>query len=183
VSSTAGDPVGGDGEDAFVRAEECGSGIGGEAAGAVSRHDANRMALRQLCVRYAAGVDGRDLSNFLDTFAGDAEVRVYEPPGTGDRPDRAMSGHSEIGLIVQRIAYYSRTIHLIGSCSFDVDGDRASGRVDCVAHHFLPSPQEDIDRMMHVLYEDGYRRDVQGEWRIAERNVRILDRQDIREQP
>ena len=88
-----------------------------------------------------------------------------------------MKGHGEIGLVVERI-YYSRTTHVIGSCSFDVNGDHAVGRVDCEAHHILPSPQDDVDRMMHVRYEDVYQRDQGGEWRIARREVRILDREE-----
>jgi ketosteroid isomerase-like protein len=155
------------------------SSTGEEVPRTASRHDADGAALRQLCERYAAGVDGRDVTTFLKAFTPDAEVRVYEPPATGDRPDRTMSGHSEVGLIVERIAYYSRTIHVIGACTFEFDGDQASGRVECTAHHFLPRPQDDIDRMMHVRYEDGYNRDAGGEWRIATRDVRILDRQDM----
>ncbi len=159
------------------------SPAGGPAAGP-DEHPARATAdvLRRLCLRYAAGVDGRDVAYFLDAFAPDAEVRVYEPPGTGDRPNRTMREHSEIGLIVERIGYYSRTIHVIGSCSFDVDLERdcASGLVECVAHHFLPSPQDDIDRTMHVLYEDRYRREARADWRIVSRDVRILDREDVR---
>lgn len=143
----------------------------------------DREALRRLCQGYASGVDERDPVQFLEVFASDAEVRVFEPPGAGDSPNRTMRGHDEIGLIVERIAYYSRTSHRIGSCSFDVQGDAASGRVDCEAHHFLPSPQDDIDRMMHVRYEDVYRRDQRGTWKIARREVRILDREDIRVVP
>ena len=142
------------------------------------RLDSDREALRRLCLTYAAGVDGRDAAQFLGAFSPDAEVRVYEPPGTADRPDRTMRGHGEIGLVVERISYYSRTTHVIGSCSFDVDRDRAVGRVDCEAHHILPSPQDDVDRMMHVRYEDVYQRDRGGEWRIARRDVRILDREE-----
>jgi hypothetical protein len=159
---------------------------GGDVVGAtptVCRQDGEREALLRLCQRYAAGVDGRDVVHFLGAFAPDAEVRVYEPPGTGDRPNRTMKGHDEIGLIVERISYYSRTTHVIGSCSFDLDGTGATGRVDCAAHHFLPSPQDDVDRMMHVRYEDGYRRDERREWKITRREVRILDREETRALP
>jgi ketosteroid isomerase-like protein len=142
--------------------------------------DGDFEALRRLCLRYAAGVDGRDAPGLLDAFTPDAEVRVYEPPGTGEEPNRAMRGHAEIGGIVERIAYYSRTIHVIEVCSFDLEGDGARGRVEGVAHHFLPSPRDTIDRMMHVRYEDAYRRDAKGRWRIARRDVRILDREDMR---
>jgi hypothetical protein len=31
---------------------------------------------------------------------------------------------------------------------------------------------------MHVRYEDAYRRDARGQWRITTRDVRILDRLD-----
>ena len=63
-----------------------------------------------LCLGYAAGVDSRDLTQFLGVFTPDAEVCVFEPPGTGDRPNRTMRGDREIGLIVERISYYSRTV-------------------------------------------------------------------------
>lgn len=146
----------------------------------MSTEEGERESLGMLCLGYAAGVDSRHLTQFLSVFTPDAEVCVFEPPGTGDRPDRTMRGDSEIGLIVERISYYSRTSHLIASCAFELDGDLAAGRVDCEAHHFLPSPQDDVDRMMHVRYEDVYRRDQRGEWKIARREVRILDREDVR---
>jgi SnoaL-like domain len=169
--------VDGRGED--VRAAE-GRHLGfGSPRSAVPRHDGDLEALRQLCLRYAAGVDGRDAASFLDVFTANAEVCVYEPPGTAEQPDRVMRGHAEVGRIVERIAYYSRTIHVIEACSFEIDGETACGRVECVAHHFLPSPQDDIDRTMHVRYEDDYRRDARGEWRIERRTVRIVDREDV----
>lgn len=149
----------------------------------MSNEEGEREALLTLCLGYAGGVDGRDSVRFLEVFALDAVVCVYEPPGTGGRPDRTMRGHGEIGRIVERISYYSRTSHLIRSCSFAFDGDRAAGRVDCEAHHFLPSPQEDVDRMMHVRYDDSYRRDPRGVWKIARREVRILDREDLKMLP
>ena len=165
MTTSAGEPVRGDGD------------IVGERP-TTQRPDSDCEALRRLCLRYAAGVDGRDVVHFLGAFAPDAEVCVYEPPGTGDRPDRTMKGHGEIGLIVERISYYSKTTHVIGSCAFDLDGDGATGRVDCAAHHFLPSPQDDVDRTMHVRYEDRYRRNQRGEWKITRREVRILDREE-----
>ncbi len=149
----------------------------------MSTEEGEREALRMLCLGYAAGVDSRDLMQFLGVFTPDAEVCVFEPPGTGDHPNRTMHGDREIGLIVERISYYSRTSHLIASCAFELDGDLAAGRVDCEAHHFLPSPQDDVDRRMHVRYEDVYRRSQRGEWKIARREVRILDREDMKVLP
>jgi hypothetical protein len=129
-------------------------------------------ALRSLAARYAAGVDRRQLDLFLSAFHPGATLAVHRPQAGPDDQPRLMHGHAEIGRVVELIARYPATFHLLGQGRYEVHGDRASGEVYCVAHHYLPSAQGDSNHVMYIRYEDEYRRDRGGPWKIERRDVR-----------
>jgi len=129
-------------------------------------------ALRSVAARYAAGVDRRQLDLFLSAFHPDATLAVHRPQaGPDDRP-RLMRGHPEIGRVVELIARYPATFHLLGQGRYEVRGDQAAGEVYCVASHYVPSAEGDSNRVMYIRYEDEYRRDRGGPWQIQRRDVR-----------
>jgi plasmid stabilization system protein ParE len=79
--------------------------------------------------------------------------------------------HSEIGRVVELIARYPATFHLLGQGRYEVHGDRASGEVYCVANDYVPSDQGARNYVMYIRYEDEYRRDRGGPWKIEHRDV------------
>jgi hypothetical protein len=128
-------------------------------------------ALRSLAASYAAGVDRRQLDLFLSAFRPDAILAVHRgPAGPGGEP-RLMRGHAEIGRVVQLIARYPRTFHLLGQGRYEVRGDRASGEVYCVANHYIPDDQGASNLVMYIRYQDQYRREPGGPWKIERRDV------------
>ena len=96
-----------------------------------------------------------------------------------------MRGHAEIGRVVELIARYPATFHLLGQGRYEVDGDRASGEVSCVASHYIPSYRGDSNYVMYIRYEDEYRRDRGGPWQIERRDVRPdwTETRQVRETP
>jgi hypothetical protein len=137
-------------------------------------------ALRSLAASYAAGVDRRELDLFLSAFHPGATLAVHRPAAGPDDEPRLMRGHAEIGRVVELIARYPATFHLLGQSRYQVDGDRASGEVYCVANHYIPSDEGDRNHVMYIRYEDTYRRDRGGPWKIERRDVRPVWTQTLR---
>jgi hypothetical protein len=129
-------------------------------------------ALHSLAASYAAGVDRRQLDLFLSAFHPGATLAVHRPQARSDDEPRLMRGHAEIGRVVELIARYPRTFHLLGQGRYEVDRDRASGEVYCVAHHYVPGDEGARDHVMYIRYEDVYSRDHGGTWKIDRRDVR-----------
>ena len=71
-------------------------------------------ALRSLAACYAAGVDRRQLDLFLSAFRPGATLAVHQPQAGPDDKPLLMRGHSEIGRVVELIARYPATFHLLG---------------------------------------------------------------------
>lgn len=129
-------------------------------------------ALRSLAASYAAGVDRRQRDLFLSAFHPGATLAVHRPRAQPDDEPQFMRGHAELGRVVELIARYPMTFHLLGQARYEVDGDRASGEVYCVAHHYAPGDEGARDHVMYIRYDDVYSRDHGGPWKIDRRDVR-----------
>jgi hypothetical protein len=142
-----------------------------------SRDVSDRLALRALADQYAWAVDRRDRDGFL---------RVFHPDGVLVLLDHAdpsvvtatRRGHDELGEITGLIARYDKTFHFVGNARYDVDGDRATGEVYCLAHHLTPNRHGGTDYVMLIRYQDTYSR-REGHWRIDERRL-ITDWTELR---
>jgi len=139
-----------------------------------------RAALRGLAERYAAGVDRRDEQLFLSVFVPEATLSVHDPPETAQ--PRRMQGHESLAKVIERIARFDRTYHLVGNARYDLSGESPTGEVYCVAHH-VPGeaavgaePRPDgapTCYVMYIRYHDRYVRAGDGEWRIRDRQVLV----------
>lgn len=126
--------------------------------------------LHAVAVRYACGVDRRDPDLFVSAFCEDALLVVHRPgedPGAGAR----RSGTAELRDVTEMIKRYTATVHLVGQGLYEVDGDRASGEVYCIAHHIRRRGGEGTDYVMFIRYRDRYARRPDGTWGIAERHL------------
>lgn len=128
-------------------------------------------ALRELAVRYARGVDRRDVDTFLGVFEPDAVVAVRRPSPT--EPPSEIRGHDRLARIPEVIARYARTFHFLGQSSYRDLGDEAEGEVHCIAHHLDLSAEAATDLVMFIRYEDRYARHPDGTWRIRLREVLV----------
>ena len=104
---------------------------------AASRDVADRLALRALADQYAWAVDRRDRDGFLGVFHPDG-VLVLLDHADPTVVTATRRGHAELADITERIARYDKTFHFVGNARYEIDGDRATGEVYCLAHHLTP---------------------------------------------
>ena len=134
---------------------------------------ADRMALRDLVQRYARGVDRRDAALLDSLFVDDAEMLVFQDPGSTE-PTSTIRGRRELGRITKVVTRYLSTTHFIGNHLVDLAGDTATGETYCLAYHVYDGG--DGERRMlvwSIRYEDRYVRHG-GAWRFAQRRL-IVD--------
>ena len=125
----------------------------------------DRSDLRHLVESYAIGCDRRDLELLASCFTDGGVLTVHRP----DRPTSALTAPAELDRIPAGLGRYDHTFHLVGNHRVEVADDDATGDTYCVAHHV----SGDVDHVMHIRYEDRYRRTADG-WRIATRDVHVL---------
>jgi ketosteroid isomerase-like protein len=137
---------------------------------------ADRAALRDLAERYASGVDLRDADLYVSAFLPDATLFVHDTRGevTGTRV-----GHAELAKIPTLIKAYDKTFHFLGQSRYEIHGDEATGEVYCMAHHLSPDRHGGTNFVMYMRYQDTYRRDGTGTWKIAVRHA-TSDWTDVR---
>jgi ketosteroid isomerase-like protein len=137
------------------------------------------VALRRLVDGYARAVDRGDVDGFVELFEPDAVLQVFYR-GEGEGPPTESRGHARIGEIPTRVqTRYDRTFHFVGNHLCDVHGDEATGEAYCLAHHLTRGPQGGTDYVMHIRYQDVYRRRPGEAWRIAHRKV-LVDWTELR---
>lgn len=125
---------------------------------------ADRAALRHLVDSYAVGCDRRDIDILRSCFAAGAVFTVHRP----DKPSTMVAPH-DLDRIPTGLGRYDQTFHFVGNHRVELAGDEATGEAYCIAHHLTGTD----DFVMHIRYEDRYRRTAEG-WRIAQRDLRLL---------
>lgn len=125
--------------------------------------------LRRLVCAYARMVDRRDWSLLPRIFSDAARLRG---------PGYLMRGHDELRSGLATIDRFSATMHLVMNQSVELDGDRATGEVYCLANHLLEERGRAVKLDMGIRYEDRYERTPQG-WRIAERILHLVWQQQL----
>jgi hypothetical protein len=131
------------------------------------------QTLRALAARYAVGVDRRDRSYFLGAFHEDATLVADQQGGRHPQPQNRMHGHDEIGRVIDWIAAYPKTFHMIGQCRYDLEERAATGEVYCQANHYVVTDKGNVNRVMYIRYQDQYRTVDDGIWRIDSRQVLV----------
>jgi uncharacterized protein (TIGR02246 family) len=131
----------------------------------------DRSALRRLVEKYARAADQRDAVGYADVFTDDA-VLVTQ---VGE-----VRGRERLLTIAPRLERYRVTMHIVANHYVDFDESdptRATGAAYCVARHV--HEVEGIDRVyvMHIRYDDVYRK-TGDDWRIAERRLDVLWTED-----
>lgn len=135
----------------------------------------DRLALRDLVEGYAFRVDGDDPADAALLFAPDGELRIFHAGQTD--PVRERIGREAIATAMTGLSRYDRTLHVVANHAVEIDGDTATGRSYCLAHHVREVEGPDgvaapSDYVMHIRYLDRYVRLDEG-WRIAQRHLQV----------
>jgi SnoaL-like domain len=129
---------------------------------------ADHVELRRLVDAYADAVDGLDDAAFIGLFTPDGTLRVQSDDGPSENvwagPD--LTGSFEL------LRPFHRTFHHVGGAVFEPDGNGASGRVHCTAHHYQRTGNGPVDLVMMIRYHDRYTKH-DGRWLISDRRVAI----------
>ena len=132
---------------------------------------ATRDILRGLSERYVHGVDRRDVDTFVSVFHPDGVITVHDP-SESEEPSQ-IRGPERLAKIPKMLKGYSRTFHLLGQSTYVIGEGVATGEVYCVAHHLSRDLHGGTDYVMYIRYEDSYRPDGDGVWKIVERTLRV----------
>jgi ketosteroid isomerase-like protein len=142
----------------------------------------DEAALRSLSTAYAAAADARDGEGLASLFSEDGALVVPSLP-SDLRPVVTRRGHDDLVQVAEMLRRYERTFHLVTNHRFSVEADRASGEVQCVAHHVSltrdPSGGDPgsvgpagTDTVWFIRYRDQYRRSTAG-WRFERRELHL----------
>lgn len=119
---------------------------------------ADRIALQDVMLRYATGVDERDLDMYRNCFADDLEV-------VGFGEETIHGGDAWREYVENALERFGPTQHMLGPQLATVDGDTASCRTDVQALHYMKD-EPDSTLTLWATYKTNMRR-INGEWKIS----------------
>ena len=123
----------------------------------------DRIALQDVMLNYAAGVDERDRARYSNCFADDVKI-VGFGPGTYEGRD------NWVDYVWSALEKYSSTQHMLGPVHATVTVDSASARTDVQATHFLV---DDGSRFtLWATYLTDFKR-VDGHWKICRHELKV----------
>ena len=118
----------------------------------------DRIALQNVMLSYAAGVDERDFDLYRSCFADDVEV-----VGFGD--ETLYGAEAWVKYVINALERFGPTQHMLGPQLATVDGDSAHCRTDLQALHYLKAPEGGILTLWATYKSD--MRCIDGRWRIV----------------
>lgn len=118
---------------------------------------ADRLALQDVMLRYAKGVDERDMVLYRSCFADDAEF-------FGFGPDPIVGGDAWAAFVEKALEEYGATQHLMAPQLATITGDHAECRTDVQALHYMVEPAGET-LTLWATYETEMIRTNQG-WKI-----------------
>jgi 3-phenylpropionate/cinnamic acid dioxygenase small subunit len=129
----------------------------------------DRAAIQDVLLRYARGVDRRDLALVASCFTPDAAYEGTLAHGT------IADALARLG---QTFGHYAATTHLVGNQLIELDGDQARSETYTIAYHRIAG-EPLRDRTVAVRYDDSLVRTAAG-WRISRRVVHLdWERTDV----
>ena len=118
----------------------------------------DRFAIQDVMLRYAAGVDERDMDMYQACFAEDVEVVGFSEENIVG--DVAWRQHVEGAL-----ARFGATQHMLGPVLADIVGDKAACRTDVQAFHCMVEPA-DATLILWATYLSEMHK-IDGVWKIT----------------
>ena len=94
----------------------------------------DRIAVQDVMLRYAAGVDDRDMDLYESCFADDVEV-------VGFGAEIIHGASAWRAYVEEALAKYGPTQHMLGPMLATIEGDHAKCRSDVQAWHTMLDPE------------------------------------------
>ena len=123
-----------------------------------SQMAADRFAIQDVMLHYAAGVDERDMQMYRGCFADECDIVGFS--------DQTISGGDAwTAHVEQALKKYGATQHMLGPVLAVINGDEAQCRTDIQAMHYLV--QEPGNTLtLWGTYRTQMRR-ISGQWKIV----------------
>jgi len=123
---------------------------------------ADRIALMDVMLKYAKGVDQRDMALYASVFADDVEV-------LGFGAETFHGRDAWVTYVTKALEAFGPTQHMLGPQLATVSGDTAHCRTDVQALHYLKDePTKTLT--LWATYNTDMKR-VAGEWKIARHHL------------
>mgnify|MGYP006240122891 FL=1 len=98
---------------------------------------ADRIALQDVMLKYAAGVDERDFDLYASCFMDNVEIL--------DFGESTINGRDNwVAFVKEALNAYGPTQHMLVPQFATIDGDEAHCRTDVQALHYLKEPEGEI---------------------------------------
>lgn len=119
---------------------------------------ADRIALQDVMLRYAIGVDERDMELYASCFADNVEVVDFAP-------EPIIGRDNMVQFVTEALEKYGATQHMLGPQYAEIDGDTATTRSDVQALHYLiDDPEKTLT--LWATYNTQMQR-IDGRWQIT----------------
>lgn len=118
----------------------------------------DRLAVQDVMLRYAKGVDDRDMALYRSCFADDVEVH-------GFGAETIQGGDEWTAYVAEALEAYGPTQHMLGPQLATIEGDIAHCRTDVQALHCLKAPEGDVFTLWATYVTDMVR--IEDEWKIT----------------
>ncbi len=131
----------------------------------------DRIAVQDVMLRYAAGVDERDMDLYRSCFADDVEV-------VGFGEETVYGVDNWVDYVINALARFGPTQHMLAPMLATISGDEADARTDVQALHYMKdNPTQTLT--LWATYKSRMRR-IDGTWKIVRhelvsRGTRIQD--------
>ncbi len=122
----------------------------------------DRAAIADVLLRYARGVDRKDVALVASCFTADATYEGALATGTAA---------AALAALPERWARYDSTMHLIGNQLIEVGGDTAESETYAIAYHRQHIDGQPVDLIVGIRYLDQLVRQSD-RWLIRHRLVR-----------
>lgn len=128
---------------------------------------ADRQAVQDLMLNYAAAVDERDIERYRACFLEDVEV-------VGFGKNTIVGRDTWVEHVWGELQKYPYTQHLLAPMLAEINGDMARTRSDFQALHGLaPAEQGSPERfILWATYHTTMRR-INGEWKIQQHGLQV----------
>ena len=124
----------------------------------------DRIALQDVILNYAAGIDDKDYDLYRNCFLENVEVH-------GMSEEVIIGVDAWIDFVKNALSNYTTTQHMLGPQLATVDGNRAKTRTDLRAIHYLKEDPKKIFTVWGTYRTDMVKKD--GDWKISRHELQI----------
>jgi hypothetical protein len=132
---------------------------------------ADRLAIRELIEAYAHCADRRDAKGQMALFTEDTHFVVYMD-AKDPKPTQELRSRQALAPVFADLNQYAATMHFLGQSTIALSGDRATGEVYCMPHHFKVEGTKRSLMIAALRYADTYVKQ-DGVWLYAERRLYV----------